>query len=202
MTRLEWLVARGRQIVQQAKQLYIDFDLEADGVAGHGSILQIGAISPWGETFEAKLQPSSERFVPSQRKFCEAHGLRRDWLCRYGQNQDDVMRSFAVWAEGLAQRHNKTSIVLTAFNTGFDFPLVNLAQMQSGVISPFGFGGFCSQSYALAAFDHDWDKATIHWLAQEFGTPAELTHDALRDAKDQQIIHFVLAAHLEELRKR
>ena len=40
------LVERGRGIVQASGNLYIDLDVESDGIAGLGSLLSIGAVSP------------------------------------------------------------------------------------------------------------------------------------------------------------
>lgn len=195
------LVDRGRIIVQSARQLLIDFDIEADGIAGHGSILSIGAVSPFGDKFYAELKPSSHLFIASQHDFCEAHGLKRERLLREGRDPAEVMRAFVEWATRLKQRSKKEGVVLTAFNTGFDFSLLRLALYQNGCENPFGYGGFCSQSYALAASpNHNWDNASVSWMAATFGTVAELTHHALQDAKDQQIMHFVLAAYLAELR--
>lgn len=84
MSRHEQLVQQGKKIIQQAPQLYIDLDVEADGVPGYGSLLSIGAVSPYGETFYAELQPASEKFLASNRAFAEAHNLERERLLREG----------------------------------------------------------------------------------------------------------------------
>ena len=197
--QLASLIERGRGVVQSAPQLLVDFDLEADGIAGYGSILSIGAVSPFGDEFYAELKPDSSLFIPSQRAFCEAHGLERKRLLKEGRDPHEVMREFASWATLLGQKVGK-DVVLTAFNTGFDFALLRLALHHSGAENPFGHGGFCSQSYAMAAsLGHDWNNTTIEWLAGMFGTVPELSHHALQDAKDQQEIHFVLAAYLSSL---
>lgn len=57
------LQERGREIVLNAPVLYVDVDIEADGKAGHGSMLSIGAQSPTGESFYREIKPISEDYV-------------------------------------------------------------------------------------------------------------------------------------------
>lgn len=105
---------RGREIVLAAPQLYVDVDVEGDGVAGFGSMVALGAQSPAGESFYREIKPISEHFVPRQRKFCEEHGLQRERLMAEAPEFGDVMNDFHDWVKGLHDTHGKQP-VLTAF---------------------------------------------------------------------------------------
>jgi hypothetical protein len=198
MPRHEQLVAQGRAIIRQAPQLYIDLDVEADGIPGYGSLLSIGALSPWGETFYAELRPASEKYLPSNRAFAEAHNLERERLLQEGEDPQIAPRSFASWATGLTELHGKDRPVLAAFNASFDFPWVDLAMKQSGIKqNPFGVAGFCIKSLAMALpGEYDWRKTAKGNMPKELIPPGDFTHNALEDAVYQQQIHFALAGKL------
>ena len=196
----EILVEQGRGILQDAPQAYIDLDVEADGKPGYGSLLSIGAVSPWGETFYTELQPSSDRFISSNRDFCEAHGLERDRLIEEGQEPQLALRGLAGWTTDLVEAHGKKQAVLAAFNASFDFPWVDLAMIEAGLEkSPFGIAGFCIKSLAMALpGEYDWRKTAKGNLPAELVPEGDFTHNALEDAVYQQKIHFALAAKLAQ----
>jgi len=198
MTQHEQLVERGRDIIQQAPQLYLDLDVEADGIAGYGSLLSVGAVSPWGETFYAELQPASDKYIPSNRAFAEAHNVERERLLQDGQHPHAVARNLARWATDIGTLHGKDRPVLTAFNASFDFPWVDLAMKEAGIMrSPFGVAGFCIKSLAMALpGKYDWRKTAKGNLPAELVPPGDFTHNALEDAIYQQQIHFALAGRL------
>lgn len=203
MTRHEQLVARGREIVQSAPQAFIDIDVEADGVAGYGSLLSVGAVSPWGETFYAELRPTSENFVPSQRDFCDKLGLTRERLMDEGEDPRRALRNFADWAVDLTNEHDKERPILTAFPASFDCAWVKGSMFEAGIIDdyPFGISGFCIQSLAMklpATRTWDWRNTSKGKLPAEVVPPDEFTHNALEDAKYQQKMHFGFAALLAE----
>lgn len=198
MTYHEHLVEQGRNIVQGAPQLYIDLDVESDGKPGRGSLLSIGAVSPWGEEFYIELKPSSDQYVPVQRDFCEAHGLERERLIREGHDPHKALRQLAGWAIGLTAKYNKNKPVLTAFNASFDYPWIDLALLEAGIHqNPFGVAGFCIKSIALALNDtYDWKQTSKGSLPAELVPNGDFTHNALEDARYQQQIHFAIAGKL------
>jgi hypothetical protein len=202
MSSHEQLVRQGREIVQQAPQLYIDLDVEADGIPGYGSLLSIGAVSPYGETFYAELKPMSEKYLPSNRAFCEAHNLERERLLQEADDPQSVIRNLARWAIDLTELHSKDKPVLSAFNASFDFPWIDLAMKEGGVEqNPFGVAGFCIKSLAMALPGaYNWRKTTKGNLPVELVPPGDFTHNALEDAIYQQQIHFALAGKLALLR--
>lgn len=197
MASHETLVSTGREVIREAPQLYIDLDVEADGVPGYGSLLSIGAISPWGDTFYRELRPSSDRFLPASRAFAEAHGLERERLLEEGTDPAVAARDLQAWTIGLTEKYDKRRAVLTAFNASFDFPWVDLAMKEAGVTNPFGIAGFCIKSLAMALpHRYDWRQTAKGKLPAELVPPGDFTHNALEDAAYQQPIHFALAGKL------
>lgn len=198
MTYHEYLAEQGQNIVQNASQLYIDLDVEADGKPGYGSLLSIGAVSPWGDEFYAELTPQSEQCIPSQRDFCETHGLERERLIREGQDRHQALRHLASWAISLTAKYDKSEPVLTAFNASFDYPWIDLAMLEAGIYqNPFGVAGYCIKSLALAFSNtYDWRQTSKGDLPAELVPEGDFTHNALEDARYQQQIHFAIAGKL------
>src|SRR5690349_11919868 len=110
----EQLWAQGREIIQNAPQLYLSVDVEADGIAGHGSLLAIGAQSPFGESFYSELRPWSKKFEPAQKSFCDEHGLERERLLKEAPYYKKVMRNFRGWTEYLAEKYGKKPVMAVA----------------------------------------------------------------------------------------
>ncbi|HSX31862.1 MAG TPA: hypothetical protein VLF43_01245 [Candidatus Saccharimonadales bacterium] len=194
----EQLVAKGHEILKQAPQLYIDLDVEADGIPDYGSLLSIGAVSPWGETFYTELKPASERFIPANRAFCEAHGLERNRLLEEGEDPQIAAQNLTRWTDDLTELHGKDAAVLSAFNASFDFPWVDLAVKEADINpNPYGVAGFCLKSLAMALpGEYNWRKTSKGRLPAELVPRGDFTHNALEDAQYQQQIHFALAGKL------
>lgn len=191
------LVDCGREIVQNAPQIFIDVDVEGDGPAGFGSLLSIGAIAPRGETFYAEIAPQTERFLRGPHEFCETHGLNRERLSREGLNIATAAINFANWTNNLAKSANKLP-VFTAFNAGYDWAHVDLALALAGISrNPFGIAPFDIKSLAMC-LGEKWDFAqTAKDKLPQILTPArEFTHNALDDARWQQEQHFALAGYM------
>ena len=194
------LVGIGRRRVGGAPQHYIDVDIEADGVAGLGSMLSIGAVTPGGHTFYRELRPVVDEYLPANRRFCEDHGLTRDRLMREAPDADAVMAQLAEWLGQLPDADGRRP-VFAAFNAAFDWAFVDLYFARAGIENPFGIAPFDLKSLALA-LDPDWDWSSTSksrlpaWLSPD----REFTHHALEDAQYQQEIHFALAGALDHHR--
>ena len=190
------LVDRGAEIVLGAPQLYVDVDIEADGIAGFGSMLALGAQSPTGESFYREIQPISEDFVPSQRQFCEEHWLERKRLVREGAAFEDVIKEFADWLKELEGSNGK-SLVFTAFNAAFDWSFVDLYFKKAQLENPFGIAPLDLKSLALP-LSGGWDfKQTAKGALPAIAVPeGDFTQNAMEDAQYQQKIHFALGALL------
>jgi len=197
MANYELLHARGKEIVQAAPQAYFDVDVEADGVAGYGSLLSVGAVSPWGETYYSELKPSSERFIKSNRAFCEAHNLERERLMDEGQDPNKVMRELTEWVGDITETYDKNRAVFAAFNASFDFPWVDLAMREAEIKNPFGIAGYCIKSLAnQLTQEYDWRKTAKGNLPADIIPEGDFTHNALEDAIYQQKIHNALVGKL------
>lgn len=194
------LEQKGRCIVQEAPQAYIDIDIEADGIAGKGSMLSIGAISPWGDTFYQELRPLYGSWIDGNKEFCEQHGLERERLLNEGQDPITAMHEFTEWSTAIRDAQGKNELVFAAFNASFDFPLVDLYMKEADITNPYGVAGFCTKSLTLAVSTKprrwDWNRTKKSRLPVELVPPGDFTHNALEDAQYQQRIHFRIAALL------
>lgn len=198
MANHELLVARGRDIIQAAPQLYFDADVEADGIPGYGSLLSVGAVSPWGETFYTELKPSSDRYLESNRVFCEAHNLNRERLMDEGQDPKKAMEELNDWVGDVTVTHDKKRAVFSAFNASFDFPWVDLAMKEAELSNPFGVAGYCIKSLAnQLSSNYDWRETTKGRLPAVVVPEGDFTHNALEDAVYQQKIHNALVGVLK-----
>lgn len=190
-----------------APQLYVDVDIEADGIAGHGSMLSLGAQSPTGESFYSEIRPAFEEFKQGNREFCEQHGLPRGRLLAEAPDFHKVMTNFNAWLGGLQGTTGKKP-VFTAFNAAFDWGFVDLYFLKAGIEpNPFGIAPFDLKSLALPLTgEWDWNLTSKNKLPPIIIPEGDFTHHALEDAQYQQKLHFGMAAllgaqqYLQELR--
>ena len=196
------LVVTGREIVQNAPQLFVDLDVESDGWPGYGSLLSIGAVSPWGETFYRELRPGDGPYIPDNREFCAKHGLTYERLMDEGIEPGVALRELTEWQSDIKDRYGKIGkSILTAFNASYDFPMVNLEYLKAGLENPFDITGYCIQSLAMALrSEYDWQRVSKKRLPNEVLPNGAFTHNALEDALWQQELHFAMAALLHERR--
>lgn len=191
----ERLWAIGREKVLAAPQLYVDVDVEADGIAGHGSMLSIGAQSPTGESFYSEIRPYSKKYLPGHRQFCEAHGLEHERLMDEAPVVEVVMERYRSWIESLLRKTGKKA-VFTAFNAAFDWAHVDYAFAKSRLDNPHGIAPFDLKSLAVPVVGWDWDHTKKSKLPAEILPDGDFTHHALEDAQYQQKIHFGLTSLL------
>lgn len=188
----EQLFFYGEQAVMNAPQLYINVDVEADGVPGYGSLLSVGACSPYGENFYVELKPSSEQFVPSQREFCETHGLRRERLLDEGVDPSVALLRFIDWTDKLKDPYELEPI-FTAFNAWFDYGFIALACAQDSMQNPFGIAPFDLKSYVPGVTGSlNWKATAKSKLPKIIQPDGDFTHHALEDAQYQQELHYGL----------
>jgi len=188
---------RGREIVLAAPQLYVDVDVEADGIAGHGSMLSIGAQSPTGESFYSEIRPANDDYKAVNREFCEQHGLQRERLLQEAPDFKEVMANFHVWVTEVAGKTGKPP-VFTAFNAAFDWAFVDLYFIKAGYEkNPFGIAPFDLKSLALPLTgEWNWSATYKNKLPGIIIPEGDFTHHALEDAQYQQKLHFGMAALL------
>ena len=191
----EQLWAIGREKVLMAPQLYVDVDIEADGIAGHGSMVAIGAQSPTGESFYSEIRPYSENYIKGHREFCETHNLQHERLMDEAPILEVVMERYRQWLESLVQKTGKQA-VFTAFNAAFDWAHVDYAFAKSRLDNPHGIAPFDLKTLAMPIVGWNWDRTKKSQLPDEILPDGDFTHHALEDAQYQQKIHFGLAALL------
>lgn len=194
----EYFATRGREIIQEAPQAYIDLDVEADGIPGYGSLLSVGAVSPWGETYYTELRPSSNRWLEGNRRFAEAHNLERARLMDEGRDPALAMVELRDWVGDTLKSRQKGRAVLAAFNASFDFPWVDLAMKEADIKNPFGVAGYCIKSMAnQLSDDYDWRMTAKGKLPEVIVPEGDFTHNALEDAVYQQKMHNALVGVLK-----
>lgn len=192
------LWARGKEIVLNAPQLYVDIDVEADGIAGHGSMLAIGAQSPTGESFYSEIKPAFEDFNPSHIEFTQQHGLERERLLAEAPDMQEVMSQFHAWITQLQSMYGKAP-VFTAFNAAFDWAFVDLYFLKVGIQNPFGIAPFDLKSLAMPLTNNwNWGETSKKTLPPIIIPDGDFTHHALEDAQYQQKLHFGMVALLEK----
>lgn len=192
------LVEVGNQVLDEAPQVFIDGDVEADGKPGYGSLLSIGSIAPHGETFYIELAPDSDLFIPSQKEFCEAHDLERDRLLTEGVNPITAIKKYFEWVDMISEKYNK-SPVFSGFNIGFDFGFIDLYGAKAGIKNPYGIAPFDLKSRVLGLNGNwDWSQTSKNNLPSIFLPEGDFTHNALEDSAYQQQIHFAVAGFIVE----
>lgn len=193
-------IEHGREIVQNAPELFIDIDVEADGIAGKGSLLSLGAVDPWGDTFYTEIKPvESNGFLADYREINENRGMEHDRLLHDGLPIEQTLIEFSKWATERQALHEKTgAIALVGFNASYDYPLINLEYARANIDSPFGMAGYCIKSLAMALGreEYSWKQTGKSRLPKELLPEEEFTHHALDDARYQQAIHYAIIGML------
>lgn len=186
----ELLWEKGREILQNAPQLFIDIDIEADGVAGYGSILSIGATTAHGETFYSELKPVGELFIEGHRAFCAEHGLDHERLLAEAPDAEVVMHDFNVWVREMAVKYEKDP-VFVGLNAGYDWPFIDLYFIRYGMDNPFGIAGDDLKSLVMPLGGNwDWNDTKKSRMPEAIKPEGDFTHHALEDAQYQQKLHF------------
>jgi DNA polymerase III epsilon subunit-like protein len=181
---------KGKEILQNAPQLFIDIDIEADGIAGHGSILSIGATTVHGETFYSELKPAFEQFIEGHSVFCAEHGLERERLLAEAVEAEVVMHNFNVWIHEMMVKHEKDP-VFVGLNAGFDWPFIDLYFRKYGIDNPFGIAGDDLKSLVMPlGGSWDWNDTKKSRMPEAIKPEGDFTHHALEDAQYQQKLHF------------
>lgn len=193
------LYVAGQEMVQDAPQLFVDLDVEADGVPGYGSLLSVGAVTPWGDNFYRELRPSSDEWLVANHDFCEEHGLERERLLREGVEPAEAMFDLMQWTREHKEKYQKTGSVLVAFNASFDFPWIDLEMKRAGITNPYGIAGYCIKSLAqVISPNYDWKQTGKNHLPPEVVPEGDFTHNALEDAIWQQKLHFALLGYITQ----
>ena len=196
--RREYLWTTGQNILLNSPQDRVSVDIETNGRLGRGSIVDWGAVSTYGESLSVLLKPVPEfGFTEANRAFCEEHGYTEDYLMREGVHWYEGVHRIAEWTAYLRQRHGKP-LVLTAFNNQFDGGFTESYFARLDMENPFGFDSFDIKSLAdKLSPNFDWVQTQKINLPREIVPARPMTHTALEDARDQQLIYFGLVALLQ-----
>ena len=179
----------------RSPQTYVSVDIEADGIAGCGSMLSIGAIGPHDEIFYSEICPTTEDYIPENRNFAESHGLERERLVRDAPKANEVMERFDKWVKKVSRNNKDKEPVFSAFNAAFDWSFVDLYFKKNGINNPFGVAPFDIKSQALCLDENcDWKSTKKDKLPEEIIPGEDFSHNALEDAIFQQTLLYGLTA--------
>lgn len=214
--RREFYTELGREVlVGRAKQTIIDFDAEFDGGPGVGSLLSIGAVAPTGEEFYVELKPQTNSYILSMKNFCDKMGLTREYLEESGVPADEAARRFRDWLVEIRDKYSRP-VVGAAFNSPNDWVHVDalLAKLHLAEggnddesvgtaqprYNPMGVAPIDTKAFALGILpvgDNDeeildWSSTSKSRLPEVVKPDLDFTHNALEDAKYQQLQHFAM----------
>lgn len=200
---IEAVRSKGLNVLLDAPQTIVSVDLEADGVAGMGSMLQLAAKAITGEEFyREKVKPHFESYLPEHRQFNDEHGLAYADLMATGAPAEEVMRDFVEWAEKLRTDYRKP-LTLNGINAGYDHAILDLYFKTFGYDNPFGPAAFDTKSLALIFSPiWDWESTKKSRMPAVLRPQATFTHNALDDVRYQDKLLLGTVGVLSDLRVR
>lgn len=181
----------GFQIIEDAPQNHISYDIEGDGPAfGLGNIASLGAVAPDGKTFYRELKPLfPDSYDPGQRKFCEEHGLETNRLLAEGTEPTTAMQEFVAWVDEQTEKTGKKP-VMVGQAIAWDWAMTHGYFAYAGIKDPFGIKplDICGEAFpGIAGYDMKQtgkdDFPRFVWPDQDF------PHHALDDARIQAYLH-------------
>ena len=171
---------------------FISVDIEATGpTPGHYSMYEIGACDmATHATFERKIMllPHA-RF--SNASLRAVHATKRKLLERVGVTAPrQAMRDFREWVISVA---GAARPMFVANNAPFDWMFIAWYFEEFNLTNPFGHSALDMKAYYMGMSHVDWVKATLSEMARHCAQlPADLPHQALRDAEIQKEIFSAL----------
>lgn len=187
----ERLWSIGFQIIEDAPDNHISWDIEGDGPAfGLGNVLSWGGIAPDGDEFYDEIKPLfPDNFDPGQRQFCEEHGLEIDRLIREGTDPAEAVQKLAAWVNRQTEKTGKRPRMVGQA-IAWDWSMTHAYFAKAGIEDPFGIKplDICSEALpGIAGYDMKRtgkdDFPRFIWPDQDF------PHNALEDSKIQAYLH-------------
>ncbi|MBI2798611.1 hypothetical protein HYX70_04995 [Candidatus Saccharibacteria bacterium] len=182
---LEALMGSGLEVLKNSPDLFVSIDLESDGIAGKGSLLQVGAADclDLTNTFESDVRPvEGMGFIPSNREFCKSVGLDPDAMAD-APEADEVIEKLDQWLSSLQQMHNKQRLVFVGFNAGYDHSLLWLYYETVGKKFPFEIKPLDIPSQAFGELDlNSWGQTSKSKLPDYLRPKDEFSHKAVDDS--------------------
>ncbi len=175
-----------------ADETFVSVDIEASGPSpSTGSLIAIGAclVSDPGISFHRQMAPLADRpWDPAAER---VHRLSREHLEAHGVMPDVAMADFAAWLDEACPGRP----IFVGFNAPFDWMFV--ADAFHGYLgrNPFGISGLDLKALYMGRHGVErWAETSRRFVAARYGLRAELTHDALEDARAQAEIARLLLA--------
>jgi hypothetical protein len=194
----------GFQIIEDAPQLHISYDIEADGdMFGLGSVLSLGGVAPNGNTFYRELKPLfPDKFNPGKRKFCKDHGLDVEQLMKSGTDPQEATVDFAAWVNQQAEETGKEPLMV-GVAIAWDWAHTRGLFAYYGIEDPFGEVpkplDICGVAFSGIA-GHDMKQTGKNKLPRFIWPDQDFPHHALGDSEIQGFLHAGVEALDEALR--
>ena len=176
------------------EEIMICVDVETAGpVPSRYAMLSIGAclVMEIQKSFYIELIPDRDEVQPEA---LAISGLDMDALRNNGTEPAEAMRAFANWVASVAPPPARP--VFVAFNTPFDWMFINDYFHRYLGENPFGHSALDIKAYYMGQFGTRWEDTSMQRISSFFLEERHLTHNALRDARDQaEIFQKIMKAN-------
>jgi len=164
-------------------EFYISVDVETAGPnPGTYAMLSIGActLAEPQKTFYIEMQPDREASQPDA---LAISGLKMDELAQSGKPPKEAMQAFADWVSQVTPSRKQP--IFVAFNAPFDWMFVaDYFQRYLGH-NPFGYSALDIKACFMGLRGVPWRETSFDKVTEYYKIKHPLTHNALRDARDQ-----------------
>ena len=166
------------------EDIFICVDVETAGpVPAQYAMLSIGAclVYDTANSFYIEIKPDKPEVDPEA---LTISGLNMDELRITGVEPAAAMRTFADWIAGVAPAPPSRPL-LVAFNAPFDWMFINDYFHRYMGKNPFGHSALDIKAYFMGQMGVNWADTSMQRISSFFLEERRLTHNALRDARDQ-----------------
>jgi len=170
-------------MMRASNSVFISVDIETAGPnPSDYPLLAIGAclVDQPDISFYVEMQPDREKVEPSA---LAISGLILDRLRQEGKAPPEALQAFETWV--LEQIPKGGQAVFVAFNASFDWMFVADYFHRYLGRNPFGYLALDIKALFMGKFGVPWDLTGMDAVTRELGLKIRLSHNALKDARDQ-----------------
>ena len=179
--------------------IFVSVDVETAGPSpSEYALLAIGACLTQDPdtSFYIELIPDKEKIQASAIKIS---GLDPEKLKREGTSAEEAMEAFERWLVEHTPKGEQP--IFIAFNAAFDWMFVADYFHRYLGRNPFGHRALDLKALYMGIYGAAWDQTGMAQVTMELGTPIQLSHNALEDARDQALIFNALQQQITGNRK-
>jgi ribonuclease T len=168
---------------QEEMGVFVSVDVETAGPSpGQYSLLSIGAclVTDPQRAFYVELKPLNDRATESALSISQ---LSLQELADTGVPPAEAMQRFADWLT--AELPGGSRPIFVAFNAPFDWMFVCDYFHRFLGSNPFGHAALDLKALYMGLHAVPWSETTMRHVSARYLEGGALTHNALRDARDQ-----------------